>query len=178
MEHCLVNESFVPATQRTRVLYWRLSDLWLAIPIFFVKKRSSLKKNNLNVFLIRFWRHWVLFSQDIWHVGFFFVFMYLLSASIWCNLPLSWWTYNYVGICKKKYQVFYIPHFLSQKNKRINGPFELLFKDIDAFFSFKKRPNFAVRCFCHIWFKIGLESRIATKKPFFCKIVSWLNLYL
>ena len=112
----LVDESFVPATQRTRVLYWRLSDLWLAIPIFFVKKRSSLKKNNLNVFLIRFWRHWVLFSQDIWHVGFFFVFMYLLSASIWYNLPLSWWTYNYVFV-KKRSSFLHTTFSESEKQK-------------------------------------------------------------
>ena len=85
----------------------------------FCKKEIKFKKNNLNVFLIRFWRHWVLFSQDIWHVGFFFVFMYLLSASIWCNLPLSWWTYNYVGICKKKIKFFTYHIFWVRKTKEL-----------------------------------------------------------
>lgn len=88
---------------------------WLAIPILFCKKRSSFKNNKLNVFLIRFWRHWVLFSQDIWHAGFFLLFSctYLVQAFGATFLCRG----GHTIICKKRSSFLHTTFSESEKQK-------------------------------------------------------------
>ena len=66
---------------------------WLDIPIFFVKRDQVLKQKNKCLF------DPLLKTLSSIFPGYLKSRNFLLSCCtlvLWCNLPLSWWTYNYL----------------------------------------------------------------------------------